>query len=59
MSKIPPLGVAPKSIAQEKFKQQRISDLVHCLKRFADAGEPAKPEWVDELAELLEIQVTL
>ena len=44
----PPLGIMPRHIHEEN----RLSQLQLALKRYAEAGWPAKPEWLEEIKEL-------
>lgn len=51
---MPPLGLMPRHIWQERQARLRIDELLAAMRRYAISVRPAPAEWVDELEELLE-----
>lgn len=49
----PPLGIAPRHIAEMIFNESRIKDIVEAMHRFYEANEAIPLEWKQELKERL------
>lgn len=48
-SERPPLGIIPQVI----WKEHRLRDLIEAVARYTVARIPAKPEWYEEIRDLL------
>lgn len=49
----PPLGIAPREIAESAFNESRIHDIVRAMCRYFDADKTIPKEWREELKERL------
>ena len=49
----PPLGIAPRNIAEQMFNESRIREIVGAMNRYYDADMPIPQAWTEELKERL------
>lgn len=49
----PPLGIAPRNIAEQMFNESRIREIVEAMNRYYDADMPIPQAWTEELKERL------
>ena len=49
----PPLGIAPRNIAEQLFNESRIREIVGAMNRYFDADMAIPKEWAEELKERL------
>lgn len=52
-TKKPPLGIAPREIAETAFNESRICEIVQGMSRYYEAGMSIPPAWREELKERL------
>lgn len=50
--KMPPVGLTPRGIFRMQVDVQRRMDIVHAIRRYAEAGMSIPMDWLDELEEL-------
>lgn len=49
-----PLGLRPERIAEYHAMRDRVIEIMDAMSRYADAGKPTPPEWVNELSRRLD-----
>ena len=49
----PPLGIASRNIAESRFNESRIREIVKAMNRYYDADYAIPEEWITELKERL------
>lgn len=49
----PPLGIAPRELAESAFNESRICEIVQGMSRYYEAGMSIPPAWREELKERL------
>ncbi len=52
-TKKPPLGIAPRELAESAFNESRICEIVQGMSRYYEAGMSIPPAWREELKERL------
>ena len=51
--KEPPIGIAPREVAESAFNESRICEIVKGMSRYYEAGMSIPPAWREELKERL------
>ena len=51
---MPPIGVMPGWIWQDKVRNERINELLAAMLRYCAAGLPIKEDWLIELSQLIQ-----
>lgn len=49
----PPLGIAPRELAEQAFNESRICEIIQGMSRYYEAGMSIPPAWREELKERL------
>ncbi len=49
----PPLGIAPRELAEQAFNESRICEIIQGMSRYYDAGKSIPQVWREELKERL------